>query len=165
MEFTLRPFIEADAFSIARYANNIKIWRNLRDLFPHPYTIADAFGFIAACSTEKGQFIRAIDIGGEAAGSIGLAYGKDVHSKTAELGYWLAEPYWGRGVMTGAVTEICGLAFGELGLMRVFAEPYSDNIASRRVLEKAGFVLEGVMRKAAVKQGVIKDCCMYARIV
>jgi ribosomal-protein-alanine N-acetyltransferase len=106
--------------------------------------------------------VFAIATGTEAVGSIGLMLGQDVHRYTAELGYWLAEPYWGRGIVTLAVLAMVEYAFGELGLHRVHAEPYAPNLASARVLEKAGFRLEGRMRASAFKDGRIVDQLLYA---
>lgn len=163
-DFILRKWKLHDAKDIAYYANNKKIADNLRDAFPHPYTLKDAEEFINAClaANESDKIFRAIDIDSKAAGSIGVFKGSDIYKKSAELGYWLAEPCWGRGIMKQAVKQICAEAFEKLDIVRIFAEPFADNIASRKTLEKAGFVLEGVMRNAAVKNGMILDYCMYA---
>ena len=104
----------------------------------------------------------AIEAGGEAVGSIGVFRKDNVYRKSAELGYWLAEPFWGRGIMTRAVEQICAIAFDTLGVVRIFAEPFAENTKSRRVLEKAGFHLEGTMRRSVYKEGRVMDSCMYA---
>jgi ribosomal-protein-alanine N-acetyltransferase len=166
MEFTLRPWRTDDAESVAALADNAKIAANLRDGFPHPYTSDNARAFIAAClgADETSKLFYAIDIGGAAAGSIGVFGKDDVYRKTAELGYWLGEPFWGGGVMTRAVYLICRIAFSKLDIVRIEAEPYAWNAASRRVLEKTGFELEGVLEKNVFKNGALGDSCVYALI-
>lgn len=164
MDFILRPWRREDAAAVAEYADNEKIARNLRDVFPHPYTLADAQGFIDSClaGDPGASLCRAIEVDGRAAGSIGLFRGSDVYQKTAELGYWLAEDFWGRGIMTQAVRQLCREGFARWDIQRIYAEPFARNAGSRRVLEKAGFTLEGVMRRAVYKRGEICDHCMYA---
>ena len=138
MEFELRPWRMEDAETIARYANNPKIAANLRDAFPHPYTQRDAETFIQSCldADPARCCFRAIAVNGETVGSISLSIGEDISSKSAELGYWLAEPYWGQGIMPEAVRQICGFAFQTYGLARIFAVPFAYNLASRRVLKR-----------------------------
>ena len=168
MNFILRPWRREDVEDVLRYANNDKIARNLRNIFPYPYIRTDAETFIESCiaADETRQMFRTIEVEGRAVGSIALSRGGDVYARTAELGYWLAEDYWGRGIMTQAVRQICEEGF-ELwdDLVRVYAEPFAHNTASRRVLEKAGFQLEGVMRHGVCKRARIYDCCMYALLV
>ena len=153
-----------DAPFIAKYANNRKIWINLRDAFPYPYSLGDAQEFISRVIEADPVTIFAIATRSEAIGSIGLMLGKDVHRFTAEMGYWLAEPYWGKGIMTDAVQFLAAWAFGELKLHRISAEPYATNTASHRVLEKVGFSLEGVLRSSAYKDGKILDQFVYSQI-
>lgn len=163
MEFQLRAWRPEDAESVTRYANNPKIAGNLRDVFPYPYLRKDADGYLQSClDAGDGVLCLAIDIGGEAVGSIGVFRKEDVYRKSAELGYWLGEPFWGRGVMSAAVSQICELAFARFDLVRIFAEPFAYNAGSRRVLEKAGFRLEGVLRQSVCKNGQISDSCVYA---
>lgn len=164
MEFVLRKCEPYDAAALARRANSENVARNLRDAFPYPYTVADARAYIESClsADENASLCRAIVIEGEAAGSIGLFRGSDVYRRSAELGYWLAEPYWGKGVMTEAARRICAEGFARWDIERIYAEPFADNAGSRRVLEKAGFALEGVMRRGAYKNGVFHNACMYA---
>lgn len=164
MEFKLRVWRAEDAADMARYADNLKIAQNLRDVFPHPYRLEDAAEFIESCMSgdESQQLCRAIVVDGHAAGSIGVFRGSDVYRRSAELGYWLAEEYWGRGIVTGAVRQLCREAFERWDIVRIFAEPFAENLGSRRVLEKAGFVLEGVMRQGVVKCEQLGDYCMYA---
>jgi ribosomal-protein-alanine N-acetyltransferase len=153
-----------DAPSIAKYANNRKIWLNLRDAFPYPYCLRDAEVFVSHVIEADPVTIFAIADKSEAIGSIGLMLGKDVHRFTAEMGYWLAEPYWGKGIMTDAVQFLTTWAFRELKLHRLSAEPYATNTASHRVLEKAGFIREGVLRSSVFKDGKILDQFIYSQI-
>ena len=164
MDFILRPWRREDAADVAKYANNDKIARNLRDVFPYPYILTDAQAFVNSCveGDEDRQMFRAIEVDGHAVGSIGLFLGSDVYCMTAELGYWLAEEYWGQGVMTEAVRQICREAFGRFDLLRIYAEPFADNQGSRRVLEKAGFTCEGTMRNGVYKNGRVHSYCVYS---
>lgn len=165
MDFVLRPWQRSDAPDVAKYANNDRIAQNLRNIFPYPYTLANAEGFIESCiaSDEKKQMFRAIEVDGRAVGSIALCLGGDVYALTAELGYWLAEDYWGQGIMTRAIRQICEEGFTQWGdLVRIYAVAYAHNAPSRRALEKAGFTLEGVLRQSVFKRNEICDSCMYA---
>ena len=166
MEFILLPWEERDILSTARYGNNEKIANNLRNAYPFPYTVKDAEDYIKSCIETDGQkrILRAIEINGEACGSIGVFLQGDVYEKSAELGYWLGEPYWGRGIMTRAIREICGEAFARFDLARIYAEPFAHNLGSRRALEKAGFSLEGVLKKSVYKNGGLFASCMYALV-
>jgi RimJ/RimL family protein N-acetyltransferase len=161
---TLRPFVPEDAPSLARHANDITVWRNLRDLFPHPYTLEHAVGFIGHAASQSPPCHRAIVIDGEAVGSIGLKLGTDVERVSAEVGYWLAAPYRGRGVMSEAIRAFTDEAFEIFALTRIFALPFAHNLASCRALEKAGFTLEAVLRCSCIKEGQITDQRQYARI-
>ena len=162
--FSLRPYCMEDIPSMVQHANSWKVARNLRDVFPHPYTEKDARDFVALClqNEGRGQLCRAIDVGGQAVGTIGLTVGRDVYRKSGELGYWLGEDFWGQGIMTAAVQRICQEGFERFDLVRIYAEPYACNTPSRRVLEKTGFTLEGVMRRGVYKDGQVQDYCMYA---
>lgn len=162
--FTLRPWRQADVEAVTAAADNPNIAANLRNAFPSPYTLADAEQYVSGCIAqgEERQLTRAIIIEGRAAGSIGVFVRDDVYEKSAELGYWLAEEHWGRGVMTEAVRQACREAFGRFDILRIFAEPFADNLGSRRVLEKAGFTCEGTMRNAVYKNGRVHSYCMYA---
>ena len=166
MDFTLRPWQPEDAESVAELADNEKIASNLRDGFPHPYSMEAARAFVASriLSDEKNELSYAIDIAGRAAGSIGIFRKADVYRKSAELGYWLGEPYWGKGVMTAAVYLMCRIAFSRLDIVRIEAEPFARNQDSRRVLEKAGFELEGILKKSVYKNGALGDSCVFALI-
>lgn len=161
---TLRRLRPGDAASLARHADNRKIWLNLRDLFPHPYKLADAESFIARAAVEDPLVTFGIDVSGEAVGCIGLRLGTDVERYSAEVGYWLGEEYWRRGITTGALRVITAYAFEELGLVRVFAVPFAHNAASAVVLERAGYQLEGTLRQSAVKDGRVLNQFVYAAI-
>lgn len=164
MKFELRKWNLEDSQDVAYYANNKKIAANLRNVFPYPYILADAEGYIRSCveNSEERQLCRAIVVNGRAAGSVGIFCGTDVYEKSAELGYWLAEEFWGKGIMTEAVKQLCQEAFERFDIVRIYAEPFAYNTGSRRVLEKAGFSLEGIMKKGVCKNGQINDYCMYA---
>ena len=164
VDILLRPWEAGDAASIVPYADDWLVARNLRDAFPHPYTLADGESFVRSCVERegKGQLCRAIVVDGEAVGGIGLFLGNDVYRKSAELGYWLGRPFWRRGIMTSAVRAMCREGFAAWDIARIYAEPYAGNAASRGVLEKAGFTLEGTLRRSVCKKGEILDSCIYA---
>ena len=153
-----------DAEAIVRHANNRKIWLNLRDRFPHPYSHRDAQTYLKHVVLTQPEVNFAIDLAGEAVGGVGFVPGTDVERHSAEVGYWLGESVWGRGIATAALKGSTRYAIGAYDLWRVFAVPFSENTASIRVLEKAGFVREGVMRRSAVKDGRILDQVLYAFI-
>lgn len=164
MEFELMAWKEAFIIDVAKNANNAAVAANLRDAFPFPYTMSDAREYIDSCILHegKGQLCRAIVVEKEAVGSIGIFVKNDVYCKNAELGYWLAQPFWGKGIMTAAVKQLCEEAFAVFDIVRIFAEPYACNEGSRRVLEKAGFVQEGLFKNSVFKNGKLYDSCMYA---
>jgi ribosomal-protein-alanine N-acetyltransferase len=160
----LRPWQRGDEAALVRHANNRKVWLNLRDLFPHPYRLEDAEWWVGHASSEQPVTNLAIEVDGEAVGGIGLVLGTDVARYSAEVGYWLGESVWGRGIATAALETFCGHAFSRFALLRLFALPFADNAASCRVLEKVGFLREGVLRQCAVKDGRVLDQVMYARL-
>ena len=159
--FILRDFVPGDDESVARHANNPKIAANLRDRFPHPYTLEDARKFLSAAKGRETIF--AIDVDGEAVGAIGLIPGDDIERCTAELGYWLSEDYWGRGIATKAIATFTEWALSHFELTRIFAKPFVENTGSIRALEKCGYVCEGRLTRAAIKNGVVRDFYMYAK--
>ena len=163
-DFTVRAWRIEDAESIAQSANNPNIAKNMRNVFTNTYTLDDAAWFINDClaNAEKKQISRAIAVNGQAVGSIGIFVKDDVYEKSAELGYWLAQDYWRRGIMSKAVSIICKEAFERFDIVRIFAEPFADNAGSRGVLEKAGFTYEGTMRDGIYKNGEIHSYCMYS---
>lgn len=158
----LRPLVSADAEALASHANDHDVWLNLRDRFPHPYSLRDAEEYIAAVAARPLQTSFGIIVDGEAAGSVSLMPGKDIERTTAEIGYWLGRPFRGRGIATEAVRAATLYAFDQLGMHRVFAVPFGRNPASTRVLEKAGYVREGILRRSAVKDGKLIDQILYA---
>ncbi|NCB73808.1 MAG: N-acetyltransferase [Clostridia bacterium] len=164
MNFELREWTAQDIPSLAHYADNEKIARWLRDAYPYPYTQKDAENYISSClsAPKDKQLCRAIVVDGSAVGSIGVFCCGDIYRRSAELGYWLAEEFWGKGIMTAATKQICTAAFESFDIVRIYAEPFYDNAGSRKVLENAGFVLEGVMKNGVFKLGQLHDYCMYA---
>ena len=160
----VRDWERADRPSLVRFANNRNVWLNLRDRMPHPYTLPNAEAYLQHATTADQEETFCIEVDGQVAGSIGLMEKEDVHRYTAELGYWLAEPFWGRGIATEAVREFVVERLRTTSLHRIFAEVFSSNPASVRVLEKAGFEFEGRLRKNVVKDGQILDSLVYARV-
>lgn len=160
---TLRQWRQEDCARLAELANNRKIWRNLREPFPFPYTLPDAEGWVAHCEAREGapaQF--AIEASGELAGGIGFNALANVHRIGAEIGYWIGEPYWGRGIATSALIEASRLAFAEFPFQRLQAMVFGWNGVSMRVLEKAGYQLEGRLRRSVLKDGEVTDSVIYA---
>jgi len=158
----IREWRATDAPSLARYANNAAVARQLRDAFPHPYRLRDAARFIAYAGSTRPPSAFAIAVDGTAVGGIGISRLTDIERVSAEIGYWLGEPFWGRGLMTAAVGALTGWAFETLPVHRIFAVPFAANTGSCRVLEKAGYRIEGRMRRSAVKDGVVQDQVLYA---
>ena len=164
---SLRPWRPDDAACVAQNMNNLAVLNNLRDGIPYPYTEQDGLNFINSMLSAKPDSTYAFAIvldDDRPVGSIGVFRCGNIHFRTAEMGYYVAQPYWGRGIGTCAVTSMCRYIFENTDILRIFAEPFSFNAASRRVLEKSGFELEGIMRKNAVKNGEVLDMCLYARL-
>jgi ribosomal-protein-alanine N-acetyltransferase len=161
---SIRHWSPKDADALQRYANNRKIWENLRDIFPHPYSLQDAKAFLDFVTKARPVMDFAITNETEAIGCIGLRLGNDVHRHTAELGFWLGEPFWGRGIMTEAVTAFTPWAFRWFELLRIFAQPFASNTASVRVLEKSEFACEGRLKANVLKNEKLLDSLMYARV-
>lgn len=162
----IRKWKLSDAKDLAIALSNSKVQDNLRDGLPYPYTEQDGAAFISSMlsADENETFAFAITVDNKAVGSIGVFRQANIHRQTAELGYYLAEEYWGKGIMTEAVKQICAYVFRESDMIRIYAEPFALNAASCRVLEKAGFGYEGTLRKNAVKNGKIMDMKMYSLI-
>ena len=159
---TIRPWREADAASLQRHANNSRVSMHLRDRFPFPYELEHARTFLSWVTQQPEPSVWAIEANGEAAGGIGLERHTDVERVSAEIGYWLGETVWGRGIATEALRAVTAEAFRRYELTRLFAVPFADHAASIRVLEKAGYVREGHMRQSAIKHGVIRDQLLFA---
>lgn len=166
MTCTIRKWKLTDANDLAAILSNPKILDNLRDGLPYPYTAQDGRDYISAMlsADPNNTFAFAITVNGKTVGSIAAFRQDNIHHKTAELGYYLAEPYWGNGIMTHAVQLICDDIFSHTDILRIFAEPFANNIASCRVLEKAGFQCEGTLRQNAVKSGNVLDMKMYSKL-
>lgn len=162
MNFTLRPWQLDDLENLMNYANNYEIAKNLTNHFPHPYTRESGENFIAMATKEEPFNIMAIAIGGEAAGAIGIHPQADIFCKNAEMGYWLAQPFWGKGIMTRAIRQMCEYGFKTWDINRIFARPFGSNMGSQRVLEKAGFGLEARFEKTIFKNGIYEDELVYA---
>jgi RimJ/RimL family protein N-acetyltransferase len=160
----IRSWRDDDAPALARHANNRKIWANVRDRFPSPYTIEDAESWVRHCGRAVPATDFAIEVDGEAAGGIGVVLHDDVERVSAELGFWLGEAFWGRGVMTDAVSAFVPWAFQQFDLARIYANVFVFNVGSARVLEKAGFLREGLLRRAVIKQGEVIDEWLYAQV-
>ncbi len=160
-DFTLRAWRETDLASLVEYADNPRIAQFMTNAFPHPYTEQDGREFLKTAIGNSG--LRAIDVDGESVGSIGVFPQTDIHERNAEMGYFLAEPFWGRGIMTRAVSEMAEYGFATFpDVTRIFARPFSTNPASHRVLEKAGFTLEARLRDALYKNGAYMDELIFA---
>lgn len=160
----IRKWKMADAKDLAKALSNKKVQDNLRDGLPYPYTEQDGEYYITSMleADENDTFAFAITVDGKVAGSIGVFRQGNIHRLTAELGYYIGEEYWGRGIMTKAVKQICEYVFEHSDIIRIYAEPFSYNIASCRVLEKAGFQYEGTLRNNAIKNGKVLDMKMYS---
>jgi len=158
----IRKLDQTDATTIARLLNNKKIWDNLRDYIPFPYTESDANNFISMVSKEEPQQTFGIEADGLLCGAIGLVLPGDVYQKTGELGYWLGEPFWGQGIITEAIRLITIYGFEQFNLERMYAAVFEYNKASMKVLEKNGYILEGISRNAIYKNNKLFDEYRYA---
>jgi len=166
MNCKIRRWELSDARDLATALSNKKIQDNLRDGLPYPYTEKDGKEFISTmlAANENDTFAFAITVNGKVIGSIGAFRQTNIHNKTAELGYYIAEEYWGKGIMTEAVKQLCDYVFSHTDIIRIYAEPFSYNIGSCRVLEKAGFQYEGTLRSNALKNGNVLDMKMYSKL-
>jgi len=158
----LRSWETSDIDRLVVIADNYEIAKNLTNKFPHPYTRESGEGFIAFARSHDPRAIMAIEVEGELAGGVGLHLQEDIFEKNAELGYWLAEEYWGKGIMTAAVREIVDYGFQAFDINRIFARPFGSNVGSQKVLEKAGFILEATLSKTIYKNGEYEDEVIYA---
>lgn len=166
MDCVLREWRLDDAKSLSGLLNNKKIMNNLRDGLPYPYTVDDARNYISSVlnSDKNSTFVFAVVCNNEVVGCVGVFRKDNVHSRTAEIGYYVGEQYWNKGIATCAVKKACDYVFENTDIVRIFAEPYARNAASCKVLEKSGFDFEGTLRSNAVKNGVIEDMKMYAKL-
>jgi len=160
----IRSWRRGDEASLARHANNRKVWINLRDRFPYPYTLADAERWIAFAAAQEPQTHFAIAVGEEAVGGIGFELKSDIERRSAEIGFWLGEAFWGKGIGTAAARVVTEHAFATFDLCRFFGYVFAWNPASMRVLEKAGYACEAMLKKAATKDGKTVDAYLYALV-
>ncbi|MBT8185400.1 MAG: GNAT family N-acetyltransferase [Eudoraea sp.] len=161
-DITLRAFSEEDTEDLVLLCNNINIWRNVRDALPHPYKTADAKNFIQKANSKSPREIFAITKSGKLVGSIGIHPQEDVYRFSAEIGYWIGQPYWGKGIATYAVQLITQYGFDTLEMIKIYAGCFSFNQASQKVLLNAGFKEEAVLKKAVFKNGAFHDEIRYA---
>lgn len=161
----IRPWKREDAQALAAIANDRNVWNNLRDYLPHPYTVMDAMQWIANCKTQEPLLNFAVVYKGEVAGSIGCVPQSDVYRKSMEIGYFIGEKFKGNGIATEAVHILLGYIAEKFDVVRVYAEVFSFNKASMRVLHKNGFMLEGIRRKAVIKNNVITDDYMWVKFI
>jgi [ribosomal protein S5]-alanine N-acetyltransferase len=160
----LRELVMSDAPSLAQHANDRLVWVQLRDLFPHPYREEDAAEYIERIQMQNQPTAFALAVDGQAAGVIGLSVQTDINRLSAEIGYWVGAAYWGKGIATAAVRSLTAWSMDQLKFVRLFAMPFAHNVASCRVLEKAGYVREGLLRKSAIKDGQVLDQVLYAYV-
>ena len=158
----VRPWTSADADSLHRHANNRRVSIHLRDRFPFPYELEHARTFLGWLANQPSPTVWAIEVNGEAVGGIGVELHSDIERVSAEIGYWLGEQVWGGGIATEALRAVTAEAFKRYDLTRIYAVPFADHLASIRVLEKAGYVREGLMRQSAIKEGEVRDQALYA---
>ncbi|HMB61671.1 MAG TPA: GNAT family protein [Eudoraea sp.] len=159
---TLRGFREEDATSLVPLCNNRNIWKNVRDAFPHPYTLKDARAFIKTATSSTPREIFAVTFDDQLVGCIGIHPQDDVYRFTAEVGYWIGEPFWGLGIATRALRLVVSYGFEKLGVMRIFAGCFDFNAASQKVLLKAGFSKEAILKKTVFKNQQFCDEIRYA---
>lgn len=161
-KFKIRPWEMSDIDSLVKYANNWNVAKNMTDKFPHPYTENNGKAFIEFATKDFPLHLFAIDLDGKAIGGIGIHPQEDIHRNNAELGYWLAESFWGQGIISDAIKQMVDFAFNTYEINRVFAIPFGTNIASQKVLEKNNFILEGKFDKVLIKNGELLDELIYA---
>ncbi len=162
LSFTLRPWQLSDLPSLVKHGNNKKIFDNMRDMFPYPYTEEAGIKFLHRIMADKPTKVFAIEIDNEACGSIGIFPQEDISRINAELGYWLSEKHWGKGIITAAVKEMVKYGFETWPIQRIYAIPFPENKASQKVLQKAGFRLEATIEKSIIKNNIIQDELIYA---
>lgn len=162
MDFTLKQWNINDADSLVLYANNENIARFMTNQFPHPFTLEHAQAFINNATQHQPTKIFAITVNNQAVGGIGIHPQADIYCNNAELGYWLAQPFWGHGIATKAIKQIVNYGFNTFSINRIYARPYGNNIASQKVLKKAGFTLEATLQNTILKNDELLDELIYA---
>lgn len=161
----IRPWKPEDAGQLAQVCNNKKIWLNVRDRFPHPYTVGNAVEWIAYTMVQNPVQNFGIIYNGDIAGSVGVTPKEDVYRKSIEIGYFIAEQFWGKGIATSAVALAIDYIKSHFDVVRIYAEVFSHNEASMKVLEKNGFHLEGIRKKAVIKDNVLMDDYVWVRFI
>ena len=164
MEYKLRAWKISDLNSLVEHANNCNIAKWLTNQFPYPYDEKAGMDFINLVSKDEPLKVFAIEINSEPVGSIGIFPQSDIHEKNAEIGYWLSEKYWGNGIIPKAIKDIVDYGFKTFDIVRIFARPFSTNKGSQKVLEKAGFELEAVLKKALFKNDEYLDELIYSKL-
>ncbi len=162
LEFQLRKWEKTDVDSLVKHADNVNVAKFLTDQFPHPYTKMDGEKYLEFIAHDNLQKVFAISINGEAIGSIGIFPESDIHKKNAEIGYWLSEKYWGKGIMAQAVKQIIAYGFNTFDITRIYSRPFAINKGSQRVLQKAGMAFEARFEKSVYKNGAYYDEIYYA---
>lgn len=160
----VRPWQREDAQQLAAITNNRNIWNNLRDQLPFPYTVMDAMQWITLCQQQDPVVNFAVVYNGKIAGSIGCVPKNDVYRKSIEIGYFIGESFWGKGIATTAVQQLVQYVLQRFDVVRIFAEVFEHNLASMRVLQKNGFYLEGIHRKAVVKNNQVMDAYIWVKM-
>lgn len=163
MDFKLRDWKIADIEDVVKHANNYNVAKWLTNQFPYPYDENAGEIYINSILNDSPQKVFAIEVNGEVIGSIGIFPQSDIHEKSAEIGYWLSEKYWGNGIMPKAIAEMVDYGFKTFDIVRIYARPFSTNKGSQRVLEKAGFELEARLKKALYKNGEYLDELIYSK--
>lgn len=163
-DFQIRPYVSSDVAALVKHGNNREVWKNLRDRFPHPYSRAHAIDWLRYVRGQDPPHDFAIATRVELIGGIGLQMQEDVHRRSAEIGYWLAQPYWGRGIATRAVEAMTDYGFAAYPIIRIYANVFEGNDASARVLQRVGYQCEGRLRKSVYKDGKMLDQFVYAMI-
>ncbi|MBD3239216.1 MAG: GNAT family N-acetyltransferase [Chitinivibrionales bacterium] len=163
-DFHIRHLRMSDAHALAHHGDNPRIRRHLPDSFPSPYRVRDAKRFIAEMTKAPTAAAFTVASRDEAIGCVVLKAGRDINRLSAEIGYWLGEPFWRQGIMSAAVTFVTRFAFAELGFVRLYGTPFASNAVSVRVLENAGYRIEGIMRASALKDELIRDQMLLARV-
>ena len=162
-EIKLRVVTKNDKISLVKYANNKKIANNLRNAFPNPYSEENANYFInSANENNPKKLILAIDFNEELIGCIGAFQQDDIYSKNAEIGYWLAEPFWGKGYISTAIKKFVPMVFENMDIVRIYAEPFENNLGSKKALDKSGFKLEYTLKNNIFKNGEVLSSCIYS---
>jgi len=164
MAIIIRPWTITDVASLTAHANNLNIWNNLRNYFPHPYTEEHARAWIENAEKENPMINFAIDVDGEAIGGIGLIFNTDIYVLSAEMGYWIGETHWGKGIATEAIRQLTEYCFYYFDIVRIYAEVFENNKASMRALEKNGYYLEGVRRKSVFKNNALMDDYIWVKL-